>query len=145
VGRTVTAKQQALAKARARRVAMDADRDARDRRVEEATAEVLVLLAERTRAEQEIGRTNRAVADALQLVLAEGVSVEAAANLVDLEVGEVRRLVRLVSETSERSSSAQPRVKPATPEVLVQTADVPTEVGRSAVDGRVGQAASAGS
>lgn len=94
---------------------MDAERDARDRRIEDATAEALVLLAGRTHVEQELAHANRAVADALQLVLAEGVSLEAAATLVDLEVGEVRRLMRLASTSTAVGPSGPSGVKPGAP------------------------------
>ncbi len=40
----VSSRQQAMAKARERRSALDQDRVARDRRVEEATAQVLLQL-----------------------------------------------------------------------------------------------------
>ncbi|MDT4951649.1 MAG: hypothetical protein QOJ37_4244, partial [Pseudonocardiales bacterium] len=43
MARTVNAKQAALRKAREKRLALDADRDARDRRIEDATADVLLL------------------------------------------------------------------------------------------------------
>jgi hypothetical protein len=52
--KTVNVKQAALAKARQRRLALDADRDARDRRLEAAVAEVLVMLERRSEIEREL-------------------------------------------------------------------------------------------
>lgn len=90
------AKEQAaaLAKARERRIALDRERDARDRRIEEAAAEVLVLLDRRREVEEALAEANAQLGDALRRVLAEDVPAERAAALCDLDPLEVRRLSR---------------------------------------------------
>jgi hypothetical protein len=94
VARTVTTKQAALAKARERRLALDAERDARDRRVEEATAAALVLLEQRASAESAVSDANAGLATTLRKLLADGVGPDGVASLVGLDVADVRRLTR---------------------------------------------------
>jgi len=93
----VSSRQQAMAKARERRSALDQDRVARDRRVEEATAQVLLQLQERAAAEQAVQVANTEIGAALRRLLQdEGIAAEGVGRLVDLTVGEVRRLTRAV-------------------------------------------------
>ena len=68
MGRVAKLKQQARTTARGRRIAMEYDRAARDKRVEVRAAEVRV-------------------GDALRRIIAEGVKVGGAAQLCDLTVG----------------------------------------------------------
>lgn len=103
MAKVVNNKQAALQRARARRIELDRDRDLRDRRIEEAAAEVFVLLEQRSAAELVLAETNTAIADQLRLVLAENVGVEGAAALVDLDVSEVRRLTRAAGEKTEQA------------------------------------------
>jgi len=91
----VSSRQQAMAKARERRSALDQDRVARDRRVEEATAQVLLQLQERAAAEQGVQVANAKIGAALRRLLEdEGVAAEGVGSLVDLTVRDVRRLAR---------------------------------------------------
>jgi len=93
----VARRQQAMAKARERRSALDQDRAARDRRVEEATAQVLLQLEERAAAEQAVQVANTESGAVLRPLLQdEGITAEGVGALVDLTVGEVRRLTRAV-------------------------------------------------
>ncbi len=93
----VSSRQQAMAKARERRSALDQDRVARDRRVEEATAQVLLQLQERAAAEQAVQVANTEIGAALRRLLQdEGIAAQGVGRLVDLTVGEVRRLTRAV-------------------------------------------------
>jgi len=93
----VSSRQQAMAKARERRSALDQDRAARDRRVEEATAQVLLQLQERAAAEQAVQVANTEIGAALRRLLQdEGITAQGVGALVDLTVGEVRRLTRAV-------------------------------------------------
>ena len=101
MAKVVNNKQAALQKARARRIELDRDRDLRDQRIEEAAAEVFVLLEQRASAELVVVETNAAIAEQLRRVLAENMGVEGVAALVDLDVSEVRRLTRAVGEKSE--------------------------------------------
>jgi len=93
----VSSRQQAMAKARERRSALDQDRVARDRRVEEATAQVLLQLQERAAAEQAVQVANAQIGVVLRRLLDdEGIAAHGVGGLVDLTVSEVRRLARAV-------------------------------------------------
>jgi hypothetical protein len=94
VARVANGKQAALARARERRIALDEGRDARDRRIEETAAEAFVLLAERAAAEAKVSETSAAIGERLRRLLAEDVGADGVAQLVDLDVAEVRRLTR---------------------------------------------------
>ncbi len=103
MARTVNAKQAALRKARVKRLALDADRDARDRRIEDATADVLVRLDERAEAEAALARINESLGAGLRLLLDEGVGVDGAVQLSGLDAGEVRRLTKSPAGPAERT------------------------------------------
>ncbi len=93
----VSSRQQAMAKARERRSALDQDRAARDRLVEEATAQVLLQLQDRAAAEQAVQVANAQIGAVLRRLLNdEGIAAQGVGGLVDLTVGEVRRLARAV-------------------------------------------------
>jgi hypothetical protein len=113
--KTVNAKQAALAKARARRVALDAERDARDRRVEDAAAEAMLLIAERTRAQEVLTGINAALGGALRRVQAEGVGADGTAVLVDLDASEVRRLTKPAVMTDGSQDEVANRQQIGTP------------------------------
>lgn len=66
---TPNSKQTALVTARARRRALDADRVARDRRIQAATAEVLVLLDQRSEAQRALQHLETAIGSALYRLL----------------------------------------------------------------------------
>jgi hypothetical protein len=86
--------QAARQKARDRRIALDVGREARDRRIEDAAACVFARLEERAEAEQTIAATNAVIGEALTRLACEGLSVDAIAELLELEVAEIRRLSR---------------------------------------------------
>ena len=95
----VSSRQRAMAKARERRSALDQDRAARVRRVDEATAQVLLQLQlqERAAAEQTVQVANAAIGAVLRRLLDdEGIAAQVVGGLVDLTVSEVRRLTRAV-------------------------------------------------
>ena len=92
--RTVSRQAAALTKARERRRALDAARDEQDRRVEEATAAALVALEARREAEQALQAATAALGETLRTLLAEDVSTERAAALLELDTAEVRRLTK---------------------------------------------------
>jgi len=86
-----------MAKARERRSALDQDRVARDRRVEEATAQVLLQLQQRAAAEQAVQVANAQIGLVLRRLLDdEGIAAHGVGALVELTVSEVRRLARAV-------------------------------------------------
>lgn len=97
MAKTLKTTQAALTRARERRVALDAERDARDRRIEGAAAEVFMLLGDRTEAEGDVAAANAAIGQALRRVLDEGIGAAAAGRLVDLDVAEVRRLTKALA------------------------------------------------
>jgi hypothetical protein len=93
-------------RARELRLQMEVDRAERDRRIEEAATQVLVLHAELTRLREEADEVAARAGTALQQLLAEGLSAEQAGSLCDLAVAEVRRLTRratawVVAKTAE--------------------------------------------
>lgn len=99
-------KQTALAKARQRRVELDRDRAARDSRVEQCAARVFVLLEQQAAAERAKQQANAGIGQALRELLTDGVTVDGAAELCELDLADVRRLLR----------TAGPAVTPGGPE-----------------------------
>lgn len=92
--------QQARSKARERRLAaLDTDRAARDARIEAAAASVFLGLDKRTAAHEAVGAVEDGIGAALCDVLAEGVTVEQAAELCALSAAEVRKLTRRTAPT----------------------------------------------
>jgi hypothetical protein len=106
MGRIAKSQQQARAKARQRRIALDHDRALRDERVEAAAGEVFLALAERADASGQVKAAEVRVGDALQRILAEGIKADGVAQLCDLPVGEVHRL-RRAAQTAQDSRSDQ--------------------------------------
>lgn len=117
--RNVTKQANALAKARERRRALDKARDEQDERIEEAIASVLVALEVRGEAERALESATSQVGAMLKVLLVEGVSPERAAALLELDVSEVRRLVRAVPLDASRSD--QPVDSPPQPAVSVDS------------------------
>ena len=94
MGRMARSVQAARQKARERRVALDVDREARDRRVEGAAAAEAVAAA-----------ANAAIGSALVRLAGEGLGVDAVVQLVDLDAAQVRRLSR--ATTADNHPAAQ--------------------------------------
>jgi hypothetical protein len=93
--RGVAVNKTALAKARERRRELDRERDAQDERIEEATAKTLVTLEGLAEAEAARDTAAAVVGEAVRALLAEDVTPERAAALLDVDVTEVRRLSRV--------------------------------------------------
>lgn len=93
--RTETVSRTALARARERRRELDRDRDQRDQRIEVRTARVLVALAGLVEAEAARDEATATAGAAIRDLLAEDVTPERAAALVDAEVTEIRRLAKV--------------------------------------------------
>ncbi len=101
-------KQAALAKARQRRVALDQDRAARDSRVEQAAADVYVLIEDRSAAEQAVQAANVAIGAVLRRLLEqESLTLDGVAQLCELELAEVRRLTRTSTPPAAAVSSPE--------------------------------------
>ena len=107
MGRTARSVQAARQKARERRVALDVDREARDRRVEDAAAAVFAGLEERAAAEAVVAAANAAIGSALVRLFGEGLGVDAVVQLVDLDAAQVRRLSRATTATTATPSVAR--------------------------------------
>jgi hypothetical protein len=108
MGRVATLQQQARARARRRRIALDHDQAARDQRVEAATAEAILALGERDDALGQVRAAQGRVGDALRRIIAEGIKVDAVAALCDVSVGEVRRLLRAAGAGQDSRGTADP-------------------------------------
>jgi len=106
MGKTANGMQAARLKARQRRIALDADREARDDRVEDTAAKVFGLLDDRASAERVITDANVAIGKALGLLVAEDLNAEAIASLVELDASEVRRLIRSAATAKEPGTAA---------------------------------------
>jgi vacuolar-type H+-ATPase subunit E/Vma4 len=120
--RNVSKQASALAKARERRRALDKARDDQDQRIEEATAAAMVALEVRAAAELALDAATGQVGEALKVLLAEDVSAEKAAALLELDVTEVRRLVK-AAPAEAGGSDARPQVaSKATVSVLPEAA-----------------------
>jgi DNA-directed RNA polymerase specialized sigma24 family protein len=116
--RNVSKQTSALAKARERRRALDKARDEQDQRIDEATAGALVVLEIRADAERALESATRQLGEALKLLLAEDVSTDKAAALLELDATEVRRLVRTVSTDAGESNARGQSGTTATVSVL---------------------------
>jgi DNA-directed RNA polymerase specialized sigma24 family protein len=120
--RNVSKQASALAKARARRRALDKARDQQDQRIEEATAAAFIALEVRADAERALESATKRLGEALKLLLAEDLSTDKAAALLELEATEVRRLVRTVStdagESNARRQSAASAAASAFPDAI---------------------------
>ena len=108
MGRVAKLEQQARAKARQRRIAMDYDRATRDKRVEATAAEAILALGERDDAAGQVRAAEVQAGDALQQIIAEGVKVGGVAQLCDLSVGEVQRLRRAAQEAQGSHGNVGP-------------------------------------
>jgi len=112
MGRIAKSQQQARAKARQRRIALDHDRAIRDERVEAAAGEVFLALAERADAWDRVQAAEIRAGDALQRILAEGIKADGVAQLCDLPVGEVHRLRRAAQTVQDSRGDADPAREP---------------------------------
>jgi hypothetical protein len=115
--RNVSKQASALARARERRRALDKARDEQDQRIEEATAGAFIALEVRADAERALESATCQLGRALKLLLAEDVSTDKAAALLELEATEVRRLARAASPDdgdadARRQSAGTVRVVP---------------------------------
>lgn len=101
MGMTAASQLQARAKARARRIAVEHDRVARDQRVEDATVVAIGALGDREAALGQVRACEVRVGHALRAITAEGITVDGAARLCDLTAGEARSLRRSAREAQD--------------------------------------------
>ncbi len=107
------------AEARRRRQELDRERDAADARVEDLTAGVLMAIAARDLAQEQLEARSGELGAALRGLLTEDVPVERAAALTQLSEAEVRRLNR----PAGTRASAAPESGPPQPSLGRATAD----------------------
>jgi hypothetical protein len=100
-------RQAALVRARERRRELDRDRDAQDQRIEEATAEAFVALDTRGEAQEAVAAATAQLGIAVRKLLAEDVTAEKAAALLELDMAEVRRLSKATPATPGRRDRAR--------------------------------------
>lgn len=111
-------------RARAARAKLDADRAARDRRIEESATAYYVALEAREAAEEAAREAEASMAAAVAALLGEGESVERVAALCEISDGDVRRLRRLAAADEPRAAREQAR---ATADVAAGPVEVPAQ------------------
>jgi hypothetical protein len=107
-----------LKAARERRLKLDPDQLARDRRIDEASVDVEVAREERAQAEQALADAEGAAAAAIERLLAERLAVKDVVQLTGLDQATVRRLRQFGTddEPAERRDQLPPSAR--TPEVV---------------------------
>jgi hypothetical protein len=85
---------------------LDRARDAQDERIEEATAEAFVALDARADAQQAVAVATAQLRTAVRKLLAEDVTAEKAAALLELDLAEVRRLSKATRTTPGQGEQA---------------------------------------
>jgi hypothetical protein len=96
------------------------ERAARERRVDLATARVLLALDRLHDARRETERTYAAIGEALIQLLASGVSIQRAAQLCKLSAAELRRL-RCLTQMSPTDTATDARARDDEAESLLRT------------------------
>lgn len=95
-----------LKAARERRLQLDPDQIARERRIDEAAVDVEVAWEERTQAEQAVTEAEVAAAAAIERLVAEKLAVKDIVQLTGLDQATVRRLRQLGSEEEAAETAA---------------------------------------
>ena len=95
------ARENRLRAARERRLRLDPDQLARDRRIDEAAVDVEVAWEERAAAQEAITYAEVAAAAAIERLLNERLAVEDVVELTGLDHATVRRLRRIGSDTHD--------------------------------------------
>lgn len=90
-----------LKAARERRLKLDPDQLARERRIDEASVDVEVAWEERAQAEQAITDAEIAAAAAIERLLAERLAVKDVMQLTGLDQATVRRLRQLETDSND--------------------------------------------
>ena len=93
-----------LKAARERRLKMDPDQLARERRIDEASVDVEVAWEARAQAEQAVADAEVAAAGAIERLLSERLAVKDVVHLTGLDQATVRRLRQLGTDTDDASS-----------------------------------------
>jgi hypothetical protein len=93
-----------LKAARERRLKLDPNQLARERRIDEASVDVEVAWEERAQAEQAVADAEVAAAAAIERLLAEKLAVKDVVQFIGLDQATVRRLRQLDTEGNETES-----------------------------------------
>ena len=101
MGRTATKAQEAKARARQARLALLVERNARDERIEDAAASVLLAWDDRAAAQASVQKAERVAAAALVLLGREKVPVRDMAALTGIGESVCARLLRLPVESHD--------------------------------------------
>jgi hypothetical protein len=94
-----------LKAARERRLKLDPDQAARERRIDEASVDVEVAWEERAQAEQAVADAEIAAAAAIERLLAERLAVKDVVQLTGLDQATVRRLRQLETDSNDDAGS----------------------------------------
>ncbi|MBS45555.1 MAG: hypothetical protein CMH83_20755 [Nocardioides sp.] len=94
-----------LKAARERRLKLDPDQLARERRIDEASVDVEVAWEERSQAEQAVTDAEIAAAAAIERLLAERLAVKDVMRLTGLDQATVRRLRQLETDSNDDAGS----------------------------------------
>ncbi|MEV5003972.1 hypothetical protein [Nocardioides sp. LML1-1-1.1] len=89
-----------LKAARERRLKLDPDQLARERRIDEASVDVEVAWEERARAEQAVTAAEASAADAVERLVAEKLAIKDIVKLTGLDTPTVRRLRQLGTDAA---------------------------------------------
>jgi hypothetical protein len=89
-----------LKAARERRLKLDPDQLARERRIDEASVDVELAWEERARAEQAVTAAEAAAADAVERLVAEKLAIKDIVKLTGLDTPTVRRLRQLGTDAA---------------------------------------------
>lgn len=95
-----------LKAARERRLKLDPDQLARERRIDEASVDVEVAWEDRAQAEQAVKDAEVAASAAIERLLAEKLAVKDVVKLTGLDQATVRRLRQVETDTSDDSDTS---------------------------------------
>lgn len=95
-----------LKAARERRLKLDPDQLARERRIDEASVDVEVAWEDRAQAEQAVRDAEVAAAAAIERLLAEKLAVKDVVKLTGLDQATVRRLRQVETDTGDDSDTS---------------------------------------
>ena len=95
-----------LKAARERRLQLDPDQLARERRIDEASVDVEVAWEDRAQAEQAVKDAEVAASAAIERLLAEKLAVKDVVKLTGLDQATVRRLRQVETDTSDDSDTS---------------------------------------
>ena len=116
------ARDSRLKGARERRLKLDPDQLARDRRIDEASVDVEVAWEDRAEAEQAIADAEVAAAAAIERLLAEKLAVKDVVQLTGLDQATVRRLRQVETDTGDDADASDGDTGGAAEDAGVQVA-----------------------